>query len=74
MYTVGYLKTLHAEDDFVDAIQELIQGFLATGTVKSFQVKAKHSLYWNNYKCKDVLSGYMYGNPLFNQQAEINLF
>ena len=27
------------EDDFVDAIRELIQDFLATGTVKSFQVK-----------------------------------
>ena len=78
MYTVDYLKTLHAdyvewntdlgsmimpkdtynfdyasddeikrlaeiededEDDFVDAIRELIQDFLATGTVKSFQVK-----------------------------------
>ena len=39
MYTVGYLKTLHAEDDFVDAIRELIQDFLATGTVKSFQLK-----------------------------------
>ena len=39
MYTVDYLKTLHAEDDFVDAIQELIQGFLATDTVKSFQAK-----------------------------------
>ena len=78
MYTVDYLKTLHAdyvewntdpgsmimpkdvynfdnasddeierlaeiededEDDFVDAIRELIQDFLATGTVKSFEVK-----------------------------------
>ena len=76
MYTVDYLKTLHAdyvewdtdpgsaiwpedtynldyasddeierlaeiedEDDFVDAIRELIQDFLALGTVKSFQVK-----------------------------------
>ena len=76
MYTIDYLKTLHAdyvewntdpgsmimpedtynfdyasddeiknlaeiedEDDFVDAIRELIQDFLATGTVKSFQVK-----------------------------------
>ena len=76
MYTVDYLKTLHAdyvewntdpgsmimpkdvynfdyasddeinslaeiddEDDFVDAIRELIQNFLATGTVKSFQLK-----------------------------------
>lgn len=76
MYTVDYLKTLHAdyvewntypgsmimpkdaynfdyasddeinslaeiddEDDFVDAIRELIQDFLATGTVKSFQLK-----------------------------------
>ena len=39
MYTVDYLKTLHAEDDFADAIRELIQDFLATGTVKSFQVK-----------------------------------
>ena len=27
------------EDDFVDAIRELIQNFLALGTVKSFQVK-----------------------------------
>ena len=27
------------EDDFVDAIRELIQDFLATGTVKSFRVK-----------------------------------
>ena len=78
MYTVDYLKTLHAdyvewntdpgsmimpedtykldyasddeikrlaeiededEDDFVDAIRELIQDFLAIGTVKSFQLK-----------------------------------
>lgn len=76
MYTVDYLKTLHAdyvewdtdpgsaiwpedtynldyasdeeierlaeiedEDDFVDAIRELILDFLAIGTVKSFQVK-----------------------------------
>ena len=76
MYTIDYLKTLHAdyvewntdpgsmimpedtydfdyasddeiknlaeiedEDDFVDAIRELIQDFLATGTVKSFRVK-----------------------------------
>ena len=78
MYTVDYLKTLHAdymewntdpgsmimpedtynfdyasddeikrlaeiededEDDFVEAIRELIQDFLATGTVKSFQLK-----------------------------------
>ena len=39
MYTVDFLKTLHAEDDFVDAIQELIQGFLATDTVKSFKPK-----------------------------------
>lgn len=76
MYTIDYLKTLHAdyvewntdpgsmimpedtydfdyasddeiknlaeiedEDDFVDAIRELIQDFLATGTVKSFCVK-----------------------------------
>lgn len=30
---------MHDEDDFVDAIRELIQDFLATGTVKSFQVK-----------------------------------
>ena len=27
------------EDDFVDAIRELIQDFLAIGTVKSFQLK-----------------------------------
>ena len=40
MYTVDYLKMLHDEDDFVDAIRELIQDFLATGTVKSFEVKA----------------------------------
>ena len=76
MFTVDYLKTLHAdyvewdtdpgsaiwpedtynfdfvsddefqrlaeiedEDDFVDAIRELIQDFLAIGTVKSFQLK-----------------------------------
>ena len=76
MYTIDYLKTLHAryvewntdpgsmimpedtynldyasddeiknlaeiedEDDFVDAIRELIQDFLAMGTVKSFCVK-----------------------------------
>lgn len=76
MYTVDYLKTLHAdyvewdtdpesaiwpedtynldyasddeierlaeiedEDDFVDAVRELIQDFLAIGTVKSFEVK-----------------------------------
>ena len=39
MYTVDYLKTLHAEDDFADAIRELIQDFLATGTIKSFQLK-----------------------------------
>ncbi|MCR5064907.1 MAG: hypothetical protein K6A67_03980 [Bacteroidales bacterium] len=76
MYTIDYLKTLHAdyvewntdpgsmimpedtydldyasydeiknlaeiedEVDFVDAIRELIQDFLATGTVKSFCVK-----------------------------------
>ena len=40
MYTVDYLKMLHDEDDFVDAIRELIQDFLATGTVKSFQLIA----------------------------------
>jgi len=27
MYTVDYLKTLHAEDDFADAIRERIQDF-----------------------------------------------
>ena len=27
MYTVDFLKTLHAEDDFVDAIRERIQDF-----------------------------------------------
>ena len=33
------LAEIEDEDDFVDAIRELIQDFLATGTVKSFQVK-----------------------------------
>jgi len=34
------LAEIEDEDDFVNAIRELIQDFLATGTVKSFQVKA----------------------------------
>ena len=30
---------MHDEDDFVDAIRELIQDFLAIGTEKSFELK-----------------------------------
>ena len=36
---INSLAEIEDEDDFVDAIRELIQDFLATGTVKSFQVK-----------------------------------
>lgn len=36
---INSLEEIEDEDDFVDAIRELIQDFLATGTAKSFQLK-----------------------------------